>query len=388
VIQEIGYDCAADIWSLGITALEMAEGKPPYGDIHPMRAIFMIPTKPPPSFREPDQWSTDFIEFVNRCLVKNPDDRATATELLVHPFIVNSAQPATILSQMIAEAKEIRENLVYRLSGKHTADSDDDEADSGTMIHASANEKTLVPSQVDDGTMIGSRTIEGTMIEHNTGTLVPHGRRGHMADDGYLTENLGTMVINSDEEEDADSTMKRHQTAEGASSKSKYRPLFLDHFEKKDAEKLNLEMEMMNNQQQLQSSSPPAGQPITMTPEEQKRFESNLQRQLNQISAGSTAAVIARSVMTPNEEMAQVAPVAVIQPAPPQLDNPGKMQRPFMDGDFEFLKFLSHEELQQRMTNLDSEMEREIYELRRRYQAKRQPIIDAIDQKKKRQQNF
>ena len=77
------------------------------------------------------------------------------------------------------------------------------------MIHASANEKTLVPSQVDDGTMIGSRTIEGTMIEHNTGTLVPHGRRGHMADDGYLTENLGTMVINSDEEEDADSTMKR-----------------------------------------------------------------------------------------------------------------------------------------------------------------------------------
>lgn len=86
---------------------------------------------------------------------------------------------------------------------------DDDEPDSGTMIHASANEKTLVPSQVDDGTMIGSRTIEGTMIEHNTGTLVPHGRGGHIADDGYLTDNLGTMVINSDEEEDADSTMKR-----------------------------------------------------------------------------------------------------------------------------------------------------------------------------------
>lgn len=50
----------------GITALEMAEGKPPYGDIHPMRAIFMIPTKPPPSFREPDQWSPEFIDFVSR----------------------------------------------------------------------------------------------------------------------------------------------------------------------------------------------------------------------------------------------------------------------------------------------------------------------------------
>lgn len=87
VIQEIGYDCVADIWSLGITALEMAEGKPPYGDIHPMRAIFMIPTKPPPSFREPDKWNPEFIDFVNVCLVKNPDERATATDLLNHIFI-------------------------------------------------------------------------------------------------------------------------------------------------------------------------------------------------------------------------------------------------------------------------------------------------------------
>lgn len=66
VIQEIGYDCVADIWSLGITALEMAEGKAPYGDIHPMRAIFMIPSKPPPSFSEPDKWSSPFTDFVSR----------------------------------------------------------------------------------------------------------------------------------------------------------------------------------------------------------------------------------------------------------------------------------------------------------------------------------
>lgn len=90
VIQEIGYDCVADIWSLGITALEMAEGKPPYGDIHPMRAIFMIPTKPPPSFREPDKWSPEFIDFVSVCLVKNPEERATASDLLQHVFIGTS----------------------------------------------------------------------------------------------------------------------------------------------------------------------------------------------------------------------------------------------------------------------------------------------------------
>lgn len=87
LIQEVGYDCVADIWSLGITALEMAEGKPPYGDIHPMRAIFMIPNKPPPSFRQPDGWSTDFIDFVSLCLVKNPEERASASQLLQHDFI-------------------------------------------------------------------------------------------------------------------------------------------------------------------------------------------------------------------------------------------------------------------------------------------------------------
>eukprot|EP00069_Balaena_mysticetus_P014810 bmy_08778T0 len=82
VIQEIGYNCVADIWSLGITAIEMAEGKPPYADIHPMRAIFMIPTNPPPTFRKPELWSDSFMDFVKQCLIKSPEQRATATQLL------------------------------------------------------------------------------------------------------------------------------------------------------------------------------------------------------------------------------------------------------------------------------------------------------------------
>lgn len=70
-----------------------------------------------------------------------------------------------------------------------------------------------------------------------------------------------------------------HQTSEGQSSKSKYRPLFLDHFEKK-------EQGSSEPPAQISPSSTVPAQPIPMTPEEQKRFESNLQRQLNQISAG------------------------------------------------------------------------------------------------------
>jgi serine/threonine kinase 3 len=224
VIEEIGYDCVADIWSLGITALEMAEGKPPYGDIHPMRAIFMIPTKPPPSFREPDRWSPEFIDFVSICLVKNPEERANATDLLQHEFIRNS-KANSILHHIIAEAKEIRENQSYtraaaiqqankQLQNQH--DSDDDQ-NSGTLKEFNADCGTLVPSKDDEG--------ELTMIAHtDDGTLVPD--NGTMIE---LQSNLGTMVINSDSEE---STMKRHDNPD----KPKYRPLFLEHFDKKEAE--------------------------------------------------------------------------------------------------------------------------------------------------------
>lgn len=76
--------------------------------------------------------------------------------------------------------------------------------------------------------------------------------------------------------------------------------------------------------------------------------------------------------------------LAAEQAVPPIRYQP----RTFVEGDFDFLKYLSYEDLGKRMSSLDSEMEREIEELRRRYQAKRQPILDAIDSKKKRQPNF
>ncbi|KAG5185103.1 kinase-like domain-containing protein [Tribonema minus] len=77
VIQEVPYDGRADVWSLGITAIEMAEGNPPLHKVHPMRAIFMIPSKPPPKLKEPDKWTAPFHDFLARCLVKAPEERAT-----------------------------------------------------------------------------------------------------------------------------------------------------------------------------------------------------------------------------------------------------------------------------------------------------------------------
>jgi serine/threonine protein kinase len=103
VIQESSYDGKADIWSLGITAIEMAQGEPPNSDIHPMRAIFMIPSKPPPTLDDPSQWSKDFVDFVKVCLLKNPAERPDSTELTKHAFMkmAESKDGTTIIQKLV-----------------------------------------------------------------------------------------------------------------------------------------------------------------------------------------------------------------------------------------------------------------------------------------------
>ncbi|XP_063672520.1 serine/threonine-protein kinase 3 isoform X6 [Pan troglodytes] len=170
----------------------------------------MIPTNPPPTFRKPELWSDDFTDFVKKCLVKNPEQRATATQLLQHPFIKN-AKPVSILRDLITEAMEIkakRHEEQQRELEEEEENSDEDELDSHTMV------KTSVESV---GTMRATSTMsEGaqTMIEHNS---------------TMLESDLGTMVINSEDEEEEDGTMKRNAT-----SPQVQRPSFMDYFDKQD----------------------------------------------------------------------------------------------------------------------------------------------------------
>jgi serine/threonine protein kinase len=82
------YDSRCDVWSLGITAIELAEGEPPLSDLHPMRALFQIPRNPPPQLSHPEDYTPTLLpDFVSKCLVKDLEERPFIRELLEHPFM-------------------------------------------------------------------------------------------------------------------------------------------------------------------------------------------------------------------------------------------------------------------------------------------------------------
>jgi len=90
VIRESHYDGRADVWSLGVTAIEMAQGQPPHADLNPMRAIFVIPQKPAPTLVNPDAWSTEMLDFIRCCCKKDPSQRYDSKRLSSHTFIRRS----------------------------------------------------------------------------------------------------------------------------------------------------------------------------------------------------------------------------------------------------------------------------------------------------------
>ncbi|KAM4621621.1 mitogen-activated protein kinase kinase kinase kinase 4 [Polymixia lowei] len=108
---EATYDYRSDLWSLGITALEMAEGAPPLCDMHPMRALFLIPRNPPPKLKA-KKWSKRFLSFVDSCLVKNHLQRPSTDTLLRHAFIkdlANERQVRIMLKDHLDRTRKKRE---------------------------------------------------------------------------------------------------------------------------------------------------------------------------------------------------------------------------------------------------------------------------------------
>eukprot|EP01119_Soliformovum_irregulare_P004214 TRINITY_DN15220_c0_g1_i1.p1 TRINITY_DN15220_c0_g1~~TRINITY_DN15220_c0_g1_i1.p1 ORF type:complete len:431 (-),score=113.41 TRINITY_DN15220_c0_g1_i1:552-1844(-) len=163
VIQEVGYDVKADIWSLGITVIEMAEGKPPHSNIHPMRAIFMIPSKPPPKLTESEKWSKEMNDFLAHCLTKNSEQRLSAADLLKSPLLAK-AKSTSILVPLIVESNEViaRIGREEALGLTTQSDSEDEEA-SETPRGEGATSKRIESNESFDTMVVSGGEDFGTM---------------------------------------------------------------------------------------------------------------------------------------------------------------------------------------------------------------------------------
>ncbi|XP_066052925.1 serine/threonine-protein kinase 10 isoform X2 [Chamaea fasciata] len=110
-MKDTPYDYKADIWSLGITLIEMAQIEPPHHELNPMRVLLKIAKSDPPTLSCPSKWSLEFRDFLKKALDKNPETRPSAAQLLEHPF-VSKVTSNKALRELVAEAKaEVMEEI-------------------------------------------------------------------------------------------------------------------------------------------------------------------------------------------------------------------------------------------------------------------------------------
>uniref|UniRef100_A0A8C9XIN1 non-specific serine/threonine protein kinase n=1 Tax=Sander lucioperca TaxID=283035 RepID=A0A8C9XIN1_SANLU len=142
------YDYRSDIWSLGITAIEMAEGAPPLCDMHPMRALFLIPRNPPPKLKS-KKWSKKYIDFIEGCLVKTYTSRPSTEQLLKHSFIRDQPTERQVRIQLKDHIDRTRkkrgekEETEYEYSGSDEEDENrGDDRESSSILNV-PGESTL-----------------------------------------------------------------------------------------------------------------------------------------------------------------------------------------------------------------------------------------------------
>ncbi|XP_052217159.1 mitogen-activated protein kinase kinase kinase kinase 4-like isoform X4 [Dreissena polymorpha] len=143
------YDNRSDLWSLGISCIEMAEGKPPLCDMHPMRALFLIPRNPPPRLKS-SKWSSRFHNFVETCLLKDYTQRPNTEQLLKHPFIRDQPTERQVRIQLKDHIDRHKKNkkiedhdTEYEYEGSDNEEEEEKPGEPSSILQIGPGESTL-----------------------------------------------------------------------------------------------------------------------------------------------------------------------------------------------------------------------------------------------------
>ncbi|XVE85727.1 hypothetical protein DITRI_Ditri17bG0114100 [Diplodiscus trichospermus] len=184
VIQESRYDGKVDVWALGVSAIEMAEGLPPRSAVHPMRVLFMISIEPAPMLEDKEKWSLVFHDFIAKCLTKDPRLRPTASEMLKHKFIEKCKCGASIMVPKIEKAKQMRAAMAQQaqtfaptISGLNPLEGSKLNEDYGDTVPSKPQNLVLQVAKEAPATLKKPHILDAVAAtgEGEFGTVIVHG---------------------------------------------------------------------------------------------------------------------------------------------------------------------------------------------------------------------
>ncbi|XP_070709056.1 myosin-IIIa [Pempheris klunzingeri] len=172
------YDARCDVWSLGITAIELGDGDPPLSDLHPMRALFKIPRNPPPTLHQPELWSDHFNDFICKCLIKDFELRPNVLDLLQHVFIKQIDGREKILQKQLIELIDLNQQIgvIEKTSHHGKTDRSTDSNDSSRHERIHTKRGGHMKTQTDSDEVDDLATLE--VLDENTVTEQLQSRYG------------------------------------------------------------------------------------------------------------------------------------------------------------------------------------------------------------------
>ncbi|XP_048817075.1 serine/threonine-protein kinase 10 isoform X1 [Lagopus muta] len=191
-MKDTPYDYKADIWSLGITLIEMAQIEPPHHELNPMRVLLKIAKSDPPTLSCPSKWSLEFRDFLKTALDKNPETRPSAAQLLEHPF-VRKVTSNRALRELVAEAKA---EVLEEIEDSRDEAEDDDSSESASLPGKHKRD----PSEVSQLSFDGDKPPDSSSLKTANGPVAADKEMVNGQSDKVLDEGISSdsdKLVNS-----------------------------------------------------------------------------------------------------------------------------------------------------------------------------------------------